>query len=583
MKIIWKVLISILLLFSTTQITAQNLADIEPPSPREITIAFSSFRPLSFIDNENKLVGFYVDLFTHILDEFGDVDYEIVYNENFSNAFSDVVNNDLDIFGGLLRIPEREDLLYWPSNSVRMTYSTLYTKGELEALSPEILNNKKIGFLRDEASGFKFKRMMSDFGISFVEVYYNTIQEGADAIENGEIFAFVASASIRMDKYSNHVSRSTFLFSPLSGYFTCSINADDYVINIVDRVSERVGELRSNRSSYYWQLYDRYWENLILHDPPTWILPVILFFVLAVLISVIIIRILTSKLRRTNQDLKELNNTLGKRIDIAAREIATIENLASIGRLTSAIAHEVNTPLGVAYTSSTLERNKIEILEEKYKEGTLTEEKLLNFFTSSKEAFNLLVFNLQKAGELISNLKKLSSDQNVKDEIKTFSVPEYISMIWDSIKINYKDKDIKLHIDCDEIEIHNDTPSAFYQVLSNYLVNSFEHGFENKGTGNIFITERIDENGDIFFSYADDGVGMNEEDSKKIWEPFYTTKRTDGHTGLGMATIYSIISKYKARDIKIETGVYKGFKISYTVPMGKNATLTKENGKYIIK
>ena len=568
-------------LFLSFNAYAQETPEVEP---REISIVFTNFVPLSYINEETgEFEGFYFEIFTRILEEYN-IDYEVIYSDDFFELYNKVINNEYDIFSGLLRTPDREDLFYWPDHSIRTLYSSLYTKYELLLEEPEQLRNERVGIVRNEAAGERFLSFMEEFDIDFIPVFYSGFEEVTSALENGEIVAFTASSSIRVDEYSNNAFRSSFVFSPMSGYFTCSVDSDDYVKQVVDILSNRIHELKTNRDSYYWSLYNKYFETIKIEETPQWVLLGIPFLLLVILSSFIIIRILTRRLRLSNNELKKLNETLEKKIDIAAKEIVDMEKMASIGKLTASIAHEMNTPIGVAYTSSSLEQHKVEILEEKYNNNELSEKELLNFFEASKEAFNLLNYNLERAADLIQRLKGLSAEQTLANEIRDFEVPDFFYNIWKSVKLTYKEKDVKLHLDCDNILFKNAKPSRMYQVTLNYLLNSFEHGFAGRNSGNVYITLKVNEDNNLYWCYEDDGNGMSEEVVKKILEPFFTTKKEEGNTGLGMSIIFNILATFKARDIKIENRVGGGFKISYIIPIGdRSRKLTKQKEKYIIE
>ena len=83
-------------------------------------------------------------------------------------------------------------------------------------------------------------------------------------------------------------------------------------------------------------------------------------------------------------------------------------------------------------------------------------------------------------------------------------------------------------------------PSALYQIVSNLVINSLRHGFEEKKGGRIVIkvSQRDDS---IILRYFDNGKGISRDNLKRIFDPFYTTKRGQGGTGLGLHIVYNIV------------------------------------------
>jgi len=551
--------------------------------PREITIGFLEFRPLYYME-DGEIVGFYAELMERTLNDLN-IQYRIVYKEGLPDIWDELVSGDIDLLSGVLRTPEREHLFYWPQNQLRNYYSTLFSLHENTFESPEELRGRKIGFIENEATGTLFEDLMEDLNINYETRYYPNVSSLIKAVKNEDIYAFVSSSGVQLSQEDDsEIHQSNFIFSPLNAYVVTSIQNDAYAKQVVEMVSERIYELKNDRSSYFYDLYAKYYEELVIEETPLWITTVLFIFVLTTFFSLLIIKVLNTKIMRSNSELKELNDTLEERIEAAAKEMAIVENLASVGRLTASIAHEINTPIGVAYTSSGLEQKRLEDIKQKYEEEKLTEEDLLNFFDSSKDALGLLSFNLQKAAELIADLKRLSSDQVNTNDIKDYELPYYIEKIWESIKLNYKDKDIKLDLDCDNILIKNDIPSRAYQIFSNLIVNSFEHGFSSVSKGTIYITIKVllDEKGNkLYFCYEDDGVGISDDIVDKVWEPFFTTKRTEGHTGLGLSTIWNILKIRNVEDLILKNRVGGGFHLCYKQNI-EESTLTKENKKFII-
>ena len=103
-------------------------------------------------------------------------------------------------------------------------------------------------------------------------------------------------------------------------------------------------------------------------------------------------------------------------------------------------------------------------------------------------------------------------------------------------------KDIVINVDCPKDLVVETYPGAWYQVVSNLIQNSIKHGFEGRESGRIWIHVKLSDS-KLVVVYQDDGVGVSEEVHSKVFEPFVTTKRNQGGSGLGMHIVYNLVTQ----------------------------------------
>ncbi len=133
-------------------------------------------------------------------------------------------------------------------------------------------------------------------------------------------------------------------------------------------------------------------------------------------------------------------------------------------------------------------------------------------------------------------------------------------------------KNIKIHFHGQEnIEV-NTYPGPIYQIISNLINNSLLHGFELQEEGNITISIDILQNR-VTLHYLDDGIGMNEEMLKKIYEPFVTSKRNQGGSGLGMNIVYNLITQVLEGEISCQSALGEGVEIEISFPIVLDETI----------
>ncbi|WP_198679632.1 YfiR/HmsC family protein [Aliidiomarina minuta] len=276
---------------------------------------------------------------------------------------------------------------------------------------------------------------------------------------------------------------------------------------------------------------------------------ILIALLIASILGVLSLTLYVNK-RRTASQLMDTLNELHQAQD----KLVESEKMAALGNLVAGVAHEVNTPLGVALTATSMLNDRREILVHHVQEGSLTREQLLRFLNQSEESLTLTEKNLSRVARLISNFKQVAVDQMVTER-RTIDLGTYIEEIMSALSIELKRAHIEYRIDIQE-EIEMDTiPGAMAQIMTNLVTNSIRHGYstdehaEHKGT--ISISARRADGNNVQLSFCDDGAGMNEATLQKIFEPFFTTKRNQGGTGLGMPIVYNLVRQQLKGDITV--------------------------------
>ncbi|MBF0212213.1 MAG: GAF domain-containing protein [Magnetococcales bacterium] len=237
--------------------------------------------------------------------------------------------------------------------------------------------------------------------------------------------------------------------------------------------------------------------------------------------------------RRLNEKIRELEDT--------RHELIAKEKLASLGRLVAGIAHEVNTPIGVAYSASTQLLEECRLLDRMLEQDEVDVDELISGIRVLGEVSVLVVRNLQRAAELIQSFKRASTDQS-SEAMREYRVIEVAGDVLMSLRNVFKKTDIDIHLECPEGLRVVGVPGYLNQILTNFLLNSLTHGFEEGGrSGRIDLAFRI-QGQQLELEYIDNGVGMSEEARHKAFEPFFTTNRGAGGSGLGLYICYNLIT-----------------------------------------
>ncbi len=250
------------------------------------------------------------------------------------------------------------------------------------------------------------------------------------------------------------------------------------------------------------------------------------------------------ELRKLNQEMALMNDELVKKNEKITKMqnfLIESEKMAALGGLVAGVAHEVNTPIGVGITAATHMIDVIEEVNRGLENKKINVENVGSYFDEMKEAAHIIDKNLGRAGKLIQSFKKLSVDQSSEPR-RVFKVGQYLDEIIISLSPTLKKSQVTMEVACDDTISIDGYPGAFSQVITNLVMNSLSHGFEERDKGKIKIDIEAVEGG-LQLTYSDDGKGMEDDVLQKIFDPFFTTKRAKGGTGLGLSMVYSIITQ----------------------------------------
>ena len=163
----------------------------------------------------------------------------------------------------------------------------------------------------------------------------------------------------------------------------------------------------------------------------------------------------------------------------------------------------------------------------------LRRSQLEEFVRTSRDAGQQLVANLQRAGELIQSFKQVAVDRS-HAERRQFGLGEATDQIVASLRPVLKKATIALSVDIPEGLVIDGYPGAYGQILTNLVLNATNHAFADGRSGEISISARPRGSDDVEIVFADDGAGMTADVQRKAFDPFFTTRRNDGGTGLGL-------------------------------------------------
>ncbi|WP_204700294.1 PAS domain-containing sensor histidine kinase [Halanaerobacter jeridensis] len=257
-----------------------------------------------------------------------------------------------------------------------------------------------------------------------------------------------------------------------------------------------------------------------------------------------------------------------KALQRTQKQLVQSEKMAALGRLVAGIAHEINTPIGVGITAASHIADETKSIIDLYNDNNMKREDLENYLKTILDTSDMILKNLDNASELISNFKQVAVDRTDNKKRK-FKLKEYLKDVLVSLKPKLKNTKHKVKINgADDLEV--DTyPGAISQIITNLTVNSLRHAFEKQEQGVIKI-DILEKDKVVELRYSDNGRGMAEEEKEKIFDPFYTTKRGQGGTGLGLNLVYNLVTSTLNGKIECDSKLGEGTTFTILFPKEGN-------------
>jgi PAS domain S-box-containing protein len=241
------------------------------------------------------------------------------------------------------------------------------------------------------------------------------------------------------------------------------------------------------------------------------------------------------------------------------------EKLAALGRLVAGVAHEVNNPVGISLTvASSLER-KTALFAGEVSRGDLRRSSLNDFLEACRDASSQLVANLNRAAELITSFKQVAADRNYSDQ-RTFDLADLTEQVVMSLRPGLRKRHLSLTVDCQPNLVMNSYPGPYGQVLTNLFLNSVAHAFPDGRPGSVDIKVREAGKDHVEIIFSDDGCGMSLDVRRRAFDPFFTTRRDQGGTGLGLHIVYSIVTNRLGGRLELDSELGRGTQIRIVLP-----------------
>ena len=253
--------------------------------------------------------------------------------------------------------------------------------------------------------------------------------------------------------------------------------------------------------------------------------------------------------RRSQQETAQAMDDLRR----AQESLLQSERLASLGSLVAGVAHEINTPVGIALTSASVLKEATDAISAAVAGGGVKKTDIVRYLETAGESARLIMNNAYRAAHLIHSFKQIAVDQ-VSEARRAFELRDYIGEVVASLQPTLKKTRSEVIIDCPSGIEFDSYPGALAQVLTNLVLNCVEHAFDAETAGTIHISVRCEAESMadaragvkaewLIMQVRDNGRGIAPELLDRVFDPFVTTRRGQGGTGLGLNIVFNLITR----------------------------------------
>lgn len=277
---------------------------------------------------------------------------------------------------------------------------------------------------------------------------------------------------------------------------------------------------------------------------------------------------LETRVKRRTRDLADANDNLQATLDqlkLAQRELVHAEKLAALGGVVAGVAHELNTPIGNALMAVSALSDELGSFQKALASG-LRRSVLEAFVEKVSMATRIAQRNLERAGDLVSSFKQVAVDQTSSQRRK-FELREVVDEILITLHPMLKRTPFEVQLDIPQGLVLDSYPGPFGQVLTNLINNAVTHAFEGNERGVIAIAAQAVNGDRVRINVRDDGHGVPESLIPHLFDPFVTTRRGRGGTGLGLHISYNTVTGILGGQITVHSVLEQGTEFVMILPL----------------
>ena len=258
-----------------------------------------------------------------------------------------------------------------------------------------------------------------------------------------------------------------------------------------------------------------------------------------------------------------------QRLQETQSQLVQAEKMSTLGTLVAGVAHEINTPLGIAVTATSQLIRDADEIKETIANGQLSRSRLDGFVKSIDQGLGITYTNLTRAAHLVSSFKQVAVDQN-SEQAREIDLADYIKDILRSLDPILKTAKVQVEQSVPSGIKVKTQPGALAQVVTNLVQNAIKHAFEGIADPKLLFNANLVSATEVQLMITDNGVGMDETIRGRAFDPFFTTKRGAGGTGLGLHIVHNLMTEALKGRIELTSRPGQGTEFRLTFPVQRD-------------
>ena len=249
------------------------------------------------------------------------------------------------------------------------------------------------------------------------------------------------------------------------------------------------------------------------------------------------------------------------------RELVETEKLAALGGLVAGVAHEINTPVGIAVSTASFLQDRTGAVCAQADAGRLDAGTMRRYLGEAADAARLLQSNATRLAKLVRNFKQLAVDR-ISEPRQRFELRETVEAALRELQPRLAEQRVELRLELSPGLVMESYPVALVQVVTNLIVNALQHAFAPGQAGSrVELRAHRVEPDELLLEVADNGCGIAAELHARVFEPFFTTRRGLGGSGLGLHIVNQIVTRQLGGAITLESAPGKGTRFRIVAPL----------------
>ena len=247
--------------------------------------------------------------------------------------------------------------------------------------------------------------------------------------------------------------------------------------------------------------------------------------------------------KRSEQEMRRAREAAEATLEYLRETQASLieaEKLAALGRLVAGVAHEINGPVGSSLTVASSLQRRYDDFAAEVGRGDIRRSSLNEFLDAVRGAAVQLVGNLTRASELVQSFKQVATDRSGLER-RRFDLGELTEQVLVGLRPELRKRGLTLDVACEPGLLMDSLPGPYGLVLTNLVLNSVTHAFVDRKQGTVSFKASTLNPDTIEIVVADDGCGMSPPIRRQAFDPFFTTRRHEGATGLGLHIVHSMV------------------------------------------